>query len=270
MYQRLRAFAAMFGTIGALWAGSYYARLQPYDSVVLKAAVSAQVVDVNLSAEGKRLPAGAVLIRLDDKLDRQRLKRIRDNIAVLQEMIRINETALPLQKENLERLEENYRRIAKLSTASKTQKDSAYGAYAAAFAQYTALKEKILSLRSQLLTAQNNADTLEDTIAKKTIAPMGQYIYNIAVRAGDFVAPGTPLARTDDLRKGKLVLFLDPEDVPHATEKTVYLDGNKTEYRISKVWKVSDEKLVSSYRGEIIVDVPKEGYFSKLVKVELK
>ncbi len=270
MYQRLKAFAAIFGTCGTLWGGSYYARLQPYDSVVLKAAVSAQVVDVNLSAEGKRLPKGAVLIRLDDKLDRLRLKRTREKIALLQEMVRVNETALPLQKENLDRLKENYRRISALSTASKTQKDNAFSAYASAFAQYTALEEKVLSLRSQLLNAKDNADALEESIAKKRIAPVGKYVYNIAVRAGDFVAPGTPLARTDDLHKGKLVVFLDPEDVPHATEKTVYLDGNRTDYHVSKVWRVSDERLVSSYRGEIIVDVPEKETFSKLIKVELK
>jgi len=52
-------------------------------------------------------------------------------------------------------------------------------------------------------------------------------------------------------------------------KKTVYIDGKKTGYRVNKVWDIADDKFISSYRAEIYVEKP-EGFFSKLVKVELK
>ena len=89
------------------------------------------------------------------------------------------------------------------------------------------------------------------------------------VRTGDFVAPGSPLAQVADVSKAKLVLFLEPDELESIEEKIVYLDGIKTEYKVNKVWKVADEKFISSYRAEIYVSAPKE-MFSKLLKVEIK
>lgn len=89
------------------------------------------------------------------------------------------------------------------------------------------------------------------------------------VHKGEFVAPGAPLAKVSDATRAKLVLYLSPEEVEKIENRTVYLDGKQTSYRINKVWRVADEKFVSSYRAEIYLPAP-QSYFSKLVKVEIK
>jgi hypothetical protein len=89
------------------------------------------------------------------------------------------------------------------------------------------------------------------------------------VRTGDYVNPGTPLAAVYDISKAKLVLFLEPEELNKVKERTVYIDGKKTAYKVNKVWNVADEKFISSYRAEIYLPAPKEK-FSQLLKVELK
>jgi hypothetical protein len=80
---------------------------------------------------------------------------------------------------------------------------------------------------------------------------------------------GIPLAQIKDLTKAKLVLFLEADEVESVKSKTIYIDDKATKYKISKIWSVADEKFISSYRAEIVVDNPKES-FSKLLKVEFK
>ena len=72
-----------------------------------------------------------------------------------------------------------------------------------------------------------------------------------------------------DVSRAKLVLFLEPEELNQIEQKVVYLNGEKTAYKVNKVWRVADEKFISSYRAEIYIPAPKET-FSKLIKVEIK
>ena len=110
---------------------------------------------------------------------------------------------------------------------------------------------------------------LKDTVDKKSIILEEKYLYKLMVRKGDFVAPGSALAQIEDASRAKLVLFLEPEELDGIDKRTVYIDGNKTEYKVNKVWRVADEKFISSYRAEIYIPAPKNT-FSKLVKIELK
>jgi len=50
--------------------------------------------------------------------------------------------------------------------------------------------------------------------------------------------------------------------------KTIYLDGKKSDLKISKLYTVADTKHISSYKCEIIIPAPKT--FSKLTKIEFK
>ena len=80
---------------------------------------------------------------------------------------------------------------------------------------------------------------------------------------------GTPLAELKDLTSAKLVLFLEADELKDIKRKTIYINDKATDYKVSKIWVVTDKKFISSYRTEIIIKNPKES-FSKLLKVELK
>ena len=223
-----------------LFAKVHYAKVEPYESVTLKSAVSALVMDVDLDAEGNIVNQKRV-VYLDDRLDRINLKLSKEKLLTL--------------RETLKRQESYFQRIDKLKTASETQKDNAFYSFSSAKTQYLDLEYKIAQL--------------EDSIEKKSIVLDHMYLYEIMVRKGDFVSPGSALARIVDASRAKLVLFLEPSEIAQIEQKEVYLNGKKTEYKVDKVWRVADEKFISSYRAEIYIPAP-QGSFSKLMKVEIK
>ena len=223
-----------------IFAKVHYAKVEPYESVVLKSAVSALVMDVDLESEGKMVD-GKRVIYLDDRLDKINLEISNETLLILHE--------------TLKRQESYFQRIDKLKTASTNQKDDAFYSFSSAKTQYLDMQYKIAQL--------------EDSIEKKSIVLQHMYLYEIMVREGDYVSPGSPLASIVDASRAKLVLFLEPSELEQIEQKTVYLNGEKTEYKVDKVWRVADEKFISSYRAEIYITAPK-GSFSKLMKVEIK
>ena len=251
-----------------VFAKVHYAKVEPYDSVVLKSAVSGLVLETDLEAEGTLVEEKRV-IHLYDVMDNINLKDSQKSVQLLEQMISINQDIAGSLGKTVKRQEGYYQRISKLTTASKTQKDNAFKSYTSAKTQYLSTREKIVSLEKQLIDMKYKVALLSDTIGKKSIVLKNRYLYKLMVREGDFVNPGTPLANVQDISKAKLVLFLEPEELKGVKSKTVYIDGKKTVYRVNKVWSVADEKFISSYRAEIYIPALKER-FSKLLKVELK
>jgi multidrug resistance efflux pump len=251
-----------------LFSKVHYAKVEPFDTVTMKASVSGLVVDVNLDVEGKMLD-GTRIIHIDDTLDIVNLDSAKKSVHLLQEMLEINKEIAISLSDSVQRQEGYYQRINKLSTASKTQKDNAYSSFSSAKTQYLSTKEKIVNLEKQILDMNYKVVQLEDSIAKKSLILNHQYLYKLMVRKGDFVAPGSALAQVMDASSAKLVLFLEPDELKDLDQKIVYLDDKKTEYKVDKVWSVTDEKFISSYRAEIYIAAPK-GPFSRLIKVEIK
>ena len=251
-----------------LFAKIHYAKLEPYDSVVLKSAVSGLVIDVDLDAEGSMVTSKRV-IHIDDVLDKSNLKDTKESVVLLEQMLGINKEIASSLAGTVKRQESYYKRISKLQTASKTQKDNAYSAFTSAKTQYLTTKEKIISLKKQILDMQYKTSQLEDTLVKKSIILENKYLYKLMVRVGDYVSPGAALAEIQDAGRAKLVLFLEPEELAGVEKRAVFIDGRRTTYKVNKVWRVADEKFISSYRAEIYLPAP-EHAFSKLMKVELK
>ena len=251
-----------------LYAQVHYAKMEPYNTIMLKSAVSGEVLSVQLDLEGMMLKHERI-IHIDDRLDRVNLKQSKKSLELLKQMLKINNQSAKSLKESMQRAKASYERIKILSTVSKAQKDDTYNRYASTKTQYLATKEKIVSLQKQILDLRYKISQLQDIISKKSIMLDGLYLYKLIVRKGDFVAPGTPLAKAQDLSRAKLVLFLEPEEVSDLKNKKIYLDGRETSYIVNKLWRVADEKYISSYRAEIYLPA-KEGKFSQLMKVEIK
>jgi len=251
-----------------IFAKVHYAKVEPFDSVVLKSAVSAQVIEVDLEAEGKMISDKEV-IRLDDHLDQIDLTASMKSLDMLRTMLEINQEIVSSLGDTLKRQKSYYERLNRLATASKTQKDNAFSGFVSAKNQYLSTKEKIETLKKQILDMEFKIARLKDSIDKKNIRPKDRYLYKLAVRKGDFVNPGSPLATIQDHTRAKLILFLEPSELKDVGKKHVFIDGKKTAYKVDKVWNSADEKFISSYRAEIYIDTP-EGHFSRLVKVELK
>ncbi len=238
-----------------VWSKVHYAKIEPYDTIILKSAVSAAVLKADVEAQGRTIN-NQEIVHLDDALNRVELNNTLETLALTQEML-IGLKATHLKQKRY------FESVNALSTTSQTQKDAAFYQYIASKNQYLSTKEKLLSL--ELKKAQ-----LEDNIAKKSIVLDNQYLYHLHVRSGDFVNPSTPIATIADLSRAKLVLFLDKEEMEGIDTKQIYINDKKTNATLDRVWSVSDEKFISLYKAWIVLDNPKIDEFSKLVKVELK
>ena len=251
-----------------LFSKVHYAKVEPVENITLKSAVSAQVTEAKLSLEGSTV-SKSTIIKLDDKLDVIKLNSSKESLKLIKSMIQTNKNILLALNESLQRQKAYYNRISNIGSASKTQKDNAFYGYTNAKTQYFSTKEKIDSLKKQQLDLNYEIARLKDSIAKKTVTLNNKFLYKLLVNKGDFVNMGTPLAQVKDLTSAKLVLFLETAELKNIKEKSVYINDKVSEYKVSKVWEVADEKFISSYRTEIIIKNPKES-FSKLLKVEFK
>jgi len=251
-----------------LFSKVHYAKLEPYDSITLKSSVNAEVLEADIASEGVHIENSRI-IYLDDRLDQVNLVASKKSLLLLEQMHEINQEIAHSLKQSVQRQEGYFKRISKLSTASKTQKDNAYSTFTSVKTQYLGTREKIVNLEKQILDMEYKVAQLEDTIDKKSIVLKDKFLYKLMVRRGDFVTMGAPLAQIEDFSKGKLILYLDASELKGIRQKRVYLNGQPTPYKVDKVWKTSDEVFISSYRAEIYIPSPKQ-IFSTLLKVELK
>jgi len=246
----------------------HYAKVEPYENIILKSAVSAQVIEVRRELEGKIVESD-MIIQLDSQLNERELESNRNSLELIDNMISTNQTILDSIQESLSRQENYYYKISALGSIPKRKKDSAFYSYISSKTQYFSTQEKIENLNKQQIDIRYNMQKLEDQISKKSIFVNNKFIYKLLVNEGDFVNMGTALAQLKDLSRAKLVLFLTGKELKNIASKTIYINGKKTDYQISKQWRVADEKFISAYRTEIIIDNT-EYKFSKLVKVEFK
>jgi len=263
-----RLFFLLFVCSVTLFAAEHYARVEPIERATVKASAAGQVLEANLSLEG-RMVKEALVVRLDDRLDRQDLEHSRRTLTLLRKNLELTRKMLPGLEGSWRRQEGYFHRLDKLSTASQTQKDQAYQAMVAAQNQYLNTRQQVLNLQRSILEMEQKIATLEDRIAKKNLRLKHRYLYRLMVRKGEFAGIGTPLAVVDDLSRAKLVIYLSAEELKNLDKSSLWLNGKKSDLNFAKIWQETDDTYLSSYRAEI--DLPAGLYpFSSLVKVELK
>jgi len=245
----------------------HYTKVEPYENITLKSAVSAQVSKVAIEKEGTI--TSRTIIQLDNKLDQIKLRSSNASLKLIQSMIQTNQDILDALSQSIEKQQDYHQRISNMASASKTQRDNAFYTYINSRTQYLSTKEKIDSLKKQRLDLQYEVARLKDTLVKKSIKLNKKFLHKLLVNKGDFVNMGTPLAEVRDLSKAKLILFLESSELKNIKYRTIYINNRATKLKISKIWKVTDEKFISSYRTEIVIKNPKMN-FSKLLKVEFR
>jgi multidrug resistance efflux pump len=250
----------MFGKV-------HYAKVEPLERATIKASIGGMITKVDLSAEGQVAGKGAV-IQIDDRMDRVSLKSSQDSLKLFHETLAINEEIVQGLAKTHALKQSYFDRVNALESSTQTQKDNAYSALIGAKNQMLATKEKIVNLKKQILDLEYKIAMLQDSIAKKKIILTGRYLYKIMVRAGEFASPGLPLAIADDLSKAKLTLYLDRDELKGIENKKVYIDGSEDGIMISRIWREADEKFISAYKAEIILEPMHP--FSVLLKVEVK
>jgi hypothetical protein len=226
-------------TLNILFAQDFYAVVKPFNAYNIKASVSGNVIKVYENLEGTYIK-NSTIVQLDDVVDKIDLKESKLKLENLKEVLKLEQDTL--------------NSFNKVSSKSKIDKNNQ--------------KIKVLNISSSVSDLVTKIATLEDKITKKDIKVSNLYISNIAVKKGDWVNLGSLLFTADDLSKGKIDIFIPISNNADIKNKTIYIDGKKTNLKISKLYKVADNKNISSFKCEIILD--KNPQFSKVVKVTFK
>lgn len=235
----MRIFLVFIAIINLSFAMEYYAKIEPLNSYIIKSSVNGKVIFVNTSIEGKKANNSTV-IKVDSDVNEVELKQTKSKLNSMNSMIDLED--------------KNHQRLKQVTSKSGFEKDNQ--------------KIKVLNLESQKSDLLIKIATLQDTIKNKKLMEKNTYIYNISVKEGDYVTPGTVLYETKDLSKGKVEIFIPISDTQIISNKKIYIDDKKTDLKIDKIYKVADDKHISSYKCEIII--PNVKTFSRLVKIEFK
>ena len=226
-------------TITTIFASEYYAKLEPIESYQIKSAVSGKVIYSNSKIEGLKAN-NSTIIEIDSMVNKVELEQSRNKLKYIDEMIKIETN--------------NYDRLNQVSSKSAFEKDTQ--------------KLKVINLESLKADMIVKIDTLKDIISNKKLIEKSNYIFNIAVKEGDYVNPGILLYEAKDLSKGKLEIFVPIAQIEEIKNKEIFLNGVKSDIKISKIYEIADSTNISSYKVELILENAK--IFSRLVKIEFK
>ena len=225
--------------ITSIFANEYYAKLEPIESYQVKAAVAGKVIFSNSQIEGLKAD-NTTIVELDSSVDKVELEQSKNKLKFIDEMLKIEQN--------------NYDRLNQVTSKSAFEKDTQ--------------KLKVINLESSKADMLIKIENLKDTISNKKLVEKSNYIFNIAVKEKDYVTPGTLLYEAKDLSKGKLEIFVPIAQIEEIKNKEIYLDGIKSDIKISKIYDVADSTNISAYKVELILNDVKT--FSKLVKIEFK
>ena len=225
--------------VTSLFSQEYYAKVEPIHTYNIKSSVSGKVIFANTNLEAS-IVKDTVVIKIDDKINKIELAQNRVKFTRMNKVLKIHKETL--------------KSFNKVSSKSKFDKD----------------KQKIVILNSQvsLNDLRVRIETLKDTISNKNIKLNNLYIQEIFVNNNDYINPGTLLIKALDLSEAKLEIFVSSSEIEDINKKEIYIDDKKSNLKISKIYKTTDSKHLSSYKVEIILS--NVGQFSKLVKVSFK
>ena len=251
----------------SLMAKEYYAKVEPYETLTIASNVSGLVLFSDEKKEGMVL-GSKPYIQIDDELDQVELAQVIKKIKLLEGTLKLNETMAQNYKSMLEKKQRNYDNIKSLKTKSTIEKDREFYDLVSTKNQFITTQKEIQNLKTQINDLYLRQAQLKRSIKDKSLSAEGYVLYKLIVKEGQVVNPSAALAEIADVRRAKLTLYLTSEDMKGAQMKAIYINGEKSHYKIDRLWKIADTQHLSSYRAEIIIDAPE--HFSALMKVELK
>lgn len=245
----------------------YYAKVEPYELRDISSNVSGLVLFADEDMLGKKL-SSKPYIRIDAKLDIQELGFIKDKLIYLKKSVESNEQIARNLEKTLEKKRVNYKKIESLKIKSVVEKDKEFYDLIGSENSLLNTQKEIQNLKIQITDLKLRQAQLQRSVSDKTLRAPGFILYELLVKPGQVVNVSTPLAKVADASKAKLTIYLDEEDVHNLKKKVIYIDGKRTDYKVSRHLIIADSKNISKYMAQIIIKSPK--LFSKLVQVELK
>ena len=268
MYNLLMKKIILFISLSlCLFASEYYSKAEPYRFYTLQANVSGLIVKSDESLEGRILNKGD-FIRIDDELDQKELRLLKAKKINLQKSLELNKKMAKNLSIMIAKKNANYERIKDLPIKSSVEKDKEFFDLSTTQNLELSTLEKLETIASQLNDTQLRLEQLKRSINDKHVKADKMVLYKLHVKKGQVVNPGMNLAEVADVSQAKLTIFLNANELDGVRKKKIYLNDKETKYMIDKIWPLSDDEHISSYKTEILIKAPRQ--FSKLYKIEFK
>ena len=251
MIHKWMLVSALF--LATLHADIYYAKAEPFQKHLIKSNVAGKVVFADEGVEG-RIASTKPIVLIDSEVDKKEYKRLETQIELLT-------NSVSNYKEVYEKRFTYYESIKNMRSKSKSNKDAAYYAQAAA-------KQSLNSALIELDNSKQALFRLGQQIKDKRIVFNSWYVYDLHVTKGEYVTMGSSLVTVADTSKIKLTLFLSAYDAAHVKEMDLFVNDKRSDKKMDQVWQVSDSEHLSSYEAKLIL--PRQKQLSQLVKVELR
>jgi len=263
----MKLLLLLFLTIYSLQANVYYSKVEPYETKKIASNVIGVVTKVDENLLGKKLTNHSYIV-IDSELDRDELVSIEEKLQYLQSTVSVNEKMLQNLKMSLEKKNANYEKVKKLKIKSSVEKDQEFYDLVNSENASLATEKEINNLKIQIADLKLRKAQLQRSLHDKNLKAQGYILYSLDVKVGQVVMKGTPLATLMDTDKAILTIYLNEEDLKNAQESVIYMNGEKTDYKIDRLLNIADSKNISKYMAQIIIKAPQ--VFSKLMKIELK
>jgi len=228
----------------SLQAFSYSSKIQAYENYSVSSEYEGKVTYVNKAKEFSKIKERSVIVKLDTSLEDIELSSLKKSIKIQNEVLKIKETHY-----------QNKLGIDQLSIYEKNNE-----------------KLQLLTAKQNIQDLQKSVDSLDDKISKKVFKVKNRYLYMIYVHEGEYVQAGTKLYSLYNFSKLKLAVYVKMDELNSLKKATVYVDGKKSSFKVSKVAKVVDAKRVSRYRVELYKECKDidRAEIGKVVEVEFR
>lgn len=263
----MKIITILFLLTNLAFAKVYYSKVEPYELRDISSNVSGVVLFIDENSIGKKL-SNKPYIKIDSELDKDEFSFTTSKIMHLKETVLLNEKMLENLRASLDKKRENYDQVKDLKIKSRIEKDREFYDLITSENSYLSTQKEIVNLKTQIADLELRKAQLARSIADKTLEAPGLTLYSIDVKVGQVVTLATPIAKVADTSKALLSIYLDEEDVKNAKNSVIYIDGEKTQYKIDRLLKIADSKNISKYMAQIVIKAPE--LFSRLAKVELK
>jgi hypothetical protein len=243
----------------------YYGKVEPLDTYTIKSNVTGKVLLANSYLEGEDVK-NSLIVKVDDFNDKIDLKNLLKQKDILSTQLSLYKNILNEQNQTLDIKKYNYEIYKDLKTKSKIEKDAKFLEYITAKISIEQTKITIENIKNQLSSINASIDKLKKSIKDKLIVVNG-YLYQVLVKKDEFISLGSSILTVMDISKTKISIFIPINEIEKIKNRSIYINDKKSNFTISKIFKVADEKYVTSYKVEIIGNYDK---ISDVVKVEFK
>ena len=262
----MKIFTLLLMLFSISFAKVYYAKIEPFEIRNISSNISGLVVYADENLVGKKL-SKEPYIKIDSEVDEKDLRLTKNKLTYIENSIKTNESILVNLEDSLTKKRENYKKIEPLKFKSSVEKDREFYDLIASENLYLNTRKEIQNLKVQIADLKLREIQLERSIKDKNLIADGFVLYELLVKPGQVVSMATPLAKVADVSKALLTIYLDESDTIDVKKRVVYIDGQRTDYRVTRFLNIADGKNISKYMAQIVIDSPK--LFSKLAKVEL-